>query len=473
MAVVAAGKVVTALLGLATFALLTRHLGPSGFGSFRIVPIYLGSAVIFANLGLDVIVLREISRVGADQSRILGNAVAMRFGALVAVLASATGLAFLLPYDAVVKRGILIGSLAFVGISGNHLLVGVFQEKLKQWQSAFAEILGAAAMLGLVGIVVWTGGGVIASVWSMVVSSLISFALAWRFAGRLIPFRMRLEPEVWKTLGAAGLPLAGSQILTLIYFHLDTLLLSLLKPPADVGLYGVARKFLEIVITLALAFAGLTMPFLARHASSGKAFGRTLASALDVTAIGSIGALILCLRFADEIAVFVGGPEFLAAGAAIRILSLAMPVVATGTLLRIAVAALDRQRAMLRADCVAVVVGLTAYLVLIPRFSYIGAAWGTLVTESLVFACALAITGRAAGGFPPLTRVVRATVAGALGYAAFGFMEQANLHWIANALAGSLLYIVLLLLLGALPRDALSGLPGSDADTESGGPPAV
>lgn len=72
------GRVVLLLLALVTTALLTRLLGPSGFGHYRAAVAYLALVISLADLGLASLFVREISRQGADQARVIASALGLR-----------------------------------------------------------------------------------------------------------------------------------------------------------------------------------------------------------------------------------------------------------------------------------------------------------------------------------------------------------------------------------------------------------
>ena len=59
-------------------------------------------------------------------------------------------------------------------------------------------------------------------------------------------------------------------ILVMIYFKLDTVMLSFMKDQIDVGIYGLAYKILENLIFFPAMFVGLIMPLLSKHAFSNR-----------------------------------------------------------------------------------------------------------------------------------------------------------------------------------------------------------
>ena len=72
------GKMAAVVIGLATISLLTRYLGPEGYGHYRTVLTVLAVAAICSDLGLQMVVLREVSRPDQDAGHVLGSALALR-----------------------------------------------------------------------------------------------------------------------------------------------------------------------------------------------------------------------------------------------------------------------------------------------------------------------------------------------------------------------------------------------------------
>jgi O-antigen/teichoic acid export membrane protein len=462
MLAILAGKSAVILLGLLTLGLLTRHLGASGFGQYRTVLTYLSFSSVWADLGLYMIALREISRPGADPSRILGNALALRLVATTGVLLAGAAFSLLLPYEAIVRQGILAGVIGYACYQGSELLLGVFQRELKQGQPAVAEVIGTALMFVLVFLFVRWNAGLLPMILAMVAAHAVTFSLSWLLADRLIPFRLCFDWQVWRRLAVDGYPLAISSILGLAILRGDTLLLSVLKPAADVGYYGVGSKIFEIVTTLPFLFAGLMMPMLSATALTDRpGFRRYLARAFEALAVSAVGLVAALLFFAGPVMRVIAGSEFDPGASALRILSAGMAVVFLSMILRFSLTALERQRLMVVADAVGLVVALVGYLSLIPPWSFNGAAVATLLAESTILALAAAFSVRAGAGFPWRPVVPKALLAGVCAFGVFFGLDRLGLLWIANLAVGEAVYVGVLLLLRAIPvaflRDVFAG----------------
>jgi O-antigen/teichoic acid export membrane protein len=300
-------KLAGLLLGIVAYGVLARTIGAAGLGKYRTVLTLLLFAGVVFDFGLYSITLRDISRPRADAHRILGNAVALRIATtscailllvlgLVAAGASATG--------------VMIAGIGWVALQLSELLRAVFQLKLAQPRGALAEVVGAAATLVLVvGL-----AGLHAGTDSMLAATAAGFcctaAVSWRFAGGLLPFRLRFEWPVWRALILAGLPIGGSLIFQTIQLRVDVVFLALLRSPAELGLYDAPLKLYELLFAVPVLFGGLMLPLYVRDVGTraGGTLAPRLSAALGVSFIFSMLTFAVLVGCAGPIVVMFAGP---------------------------------------------------------------------------------------------------------------------------------------------------------------------
>jgi O-antigen/teichoic acid export membrane protein len=458
MAAIVSGKAMTAVAGLATMVVLTRHLGPKEFGYYRTVLTYCAFAAVLADCGLYMINLKEMSRPGADSGRVAGNALALRFVSTGTVLVAAAMIAWATPYDLTVKWGVLIGAMLYTCYQTSDFLISIFQSVLKQGRNAVAEVVGALATLAAVWVLAAvTSAGALAMLGGTLFGATLAMGLSWRLATRLVPFRPRFELGLWRQFLVAGLPIAGAQILGMAMLRGDSLLLSLYQPPADMGLYGVPSKLFELAVSIPYQFAGLMMPALTSGARNGpQEFGQTLRIAIDVGAVYGVGVVLALALFAPQILTLMAGSEFVAGAPALVIIAFAVALAGITHILRFALVACERPRFVLVGDSIACGFAFVAYFSLIPRLSFVGAALGTVVAEVAALICMLGGLKRAGRPLPSLTTPLKAILSGAVAAAAmFSLLRFLGLPWILALLMGGGVYVGGLALTRAIPRSVV------------------
>ncbi len=399
------------------------------------------------DFGLYSITLRDISRPGADLGRILGSAVALRILAtscatlLLAIALTAAG------YDSTIRDGVMIAGVGWIALQLSELLRAVFQLKLAQHRGAIAEITGSIATLVLVVALASLHAG---TEWMLAATAagFCSTALvSWRYAHRLLPFSPHVDWAVWRGFIVAGLPIAGSLILQTVQLRVDVLLLSLLRGPAEVGLYDAPLKLYELLFAIPYLFGGLMLPLYVRDLQKGRgSLAPRLNAAVAVSFLFSMLTFAILVECAGPIVVLFAGNRFAASAEPLRILAAsAIFISITGTL-RFAAVAMHQQSRMLRADIIGVCAAVTAHAILIPRFGIVGAAMGKLCGDVVTSVAAGVIMRRHLSPTILVTAVVSVTAAACL-IAAVALALDVSVPWfVASAVCGPLALLVVLLI---------------------------
>ena len=466
MAAVITGKAATAVVGLVTIVALTRHLGPTEYGYYRTVLTYSAFAAVLADSGLYMVTLRELSRGGVDAGRVLGNALPLRVVSTSIVLLVGAAFAWLTPYDTVVKWGMLLGAAIYTCLQTSDFVIAAFQSVLKQARNAVAEVTGAVVTLAAVSALALTHAGALPMLGATLLGAAVALWISIRLVRRLVPFRLSFDLPLWRQYLVVGLPLAGSQILGMAMLRGDSLLLSLFQPAAAVGLYGVPSKLFEITTSVPYILAGLMMPALTTSAAGDRAeFSRKLGRTLDMAAVYGVGVVIAFAPFAGRLLALISGEQFAAGAPALVVTSFAIALAGLTHVLRFTLVACGKPRLVLIADAVACACAFIAYFGLIPKFSLLGAAAGTVVAETSALIAMIVALQRAGRSLPSLANPAKAVLAGGLAVLAMKYLAAFEIHWWLAAAAGGALYLAVLALTRAIPRDVLLVVLGSARKT--------
>lgn len=454
------GKVVGTILGFLTSILILRYLHPAGNGSYTTAMAYLGFFSVIADLGLYLILIRDLNKPNADQERIVGNLLALRWASAFAILGIAAAGVFLFDFTVAEKVSVLIGTLSFIAVAASQLLVGVFQSRLAMTAVTVAELTGRAVLLIATWWAVERELGLYGVMAAVVAGSIVNFLLIWFSARRFIHLHLRFDWSYWRSTLHDTLPVAISIVLNLIYFRADTIILRVFQGPYDVGLYGAAYKILEILNTFPIMFVGLLLPALgaAFAANHPERFQRIFQKGFDLLLMAAIPLVVGGAMLAEPLLVFMGHREYAPAAPVLRLLLVAVGALFMGSLSGHVVTIINRQRQMVWTYLTVAVVGLVTYLTLIPRFSLYGAAIGTIATETLT----------AIVGYILITRVMRFRLRlSALWPTLFATASMAGALWVTRTqhllltlMVGVVTYGILLLATKAVSIDLIRELLG-------------
>ena len=408
-----AAKALSTGLALVGIGLITRYLGAEGFGYYATILAFFAFFGALADLGIYTIATREISRVGADVRMILSNAFTLRLMVSFSVVLLSPLIAALLPYPEYVKTGILFAAVAFLFSSSYMVLNGVFQKHLAMDRVAIAETIGKAIQVGIIFFVVRHDLGFTAAVLSLIGSTAFNFFAVFLLSRGYITFSLRLDGAYWRAFLRESLPMGVAAFVSFLYFKADTILLSFLRPGADVGIYNAAYKIIENLIFFPSMIIGLVLPLLARYVFVDRAMFQQIAHETLKTFFIIIISLVFGVFFlAEDIIALIGGEGYAASAHVLRILIFSLAFIFFGHFFNHILLAGNCQRKLMALLIVAAVLNISANLLIIPHYSYMGAAIVSVCTEIFVALGGGLLAVRALGYVPHVPGLLRIAVAG-------------------------------------------------------------
>ena len=397
--IVSAGaRIIGLALSLVIIGLISRYLGQDGFGYYSTVLAFLFFFTVLADFGLYSICLREISQPNADKKKIVNNIFTIRFFCGLFIFALSPLIVYFFPYPDHVKLGVLIGAVGFWLMSNQQVLIGIFQKYLRMDKVALGELLGRLVQLGLVVFFIKQDLGDFSFLFiisALVGGALINFILVFFFSQKYVPISFEFDFKFWKSILKESLPLALAIIFTMVYFKIDTIMLSLMKPVTDVGIYNLAYKFLESLLFFPAMFVGLIMPLMSEYAFSAREkFKQITQKTLDILLIFIVPMIIGTIFFSKKIVVLIAGQEFILSAGVLNILIFSAGIIFLGVLFSNMIIALKKQKSLIYIYGIGVIVNLIANFIFIPKYSYYGAAYTTFLTELIVTVLMLVVLSR-------------------------------------------------------------------------------
>ena len=380
------GRILGIVVSLVTIGLITRSLGAENFGNYSTIFAYLLSIQSFADFGLNTLLTRELAQHNKNQhNRIFAEFFTTRLILIVVMILIGCTAIFLFPYEETVKMGVVIGSFAILSMSLSQIFLGVFQTNLTVYKFSIAELIGRLSHLVLVITLIVMGLGFYWYIAVFGIAVFIVFIISLFFTRKEIAVRIKINKPRIKSILKTSLPIATSIVLTILYFRSDTIMLSIIKGAESTGYYNAAYKVLESFIFFPAMFIGLFLPIMSKKAKEGaKEFSKVVSFLLNIVILFSIPVVVGGVLLSSSIINIIGGSEFLPATTTLQILFIAIGIISISTIFSNAVIVLNIQKQAVKIYAVGFIFNIIANLIMIPRFSYNGAAYSTLVTEFMV-----------------------------------------------------------------------------------------
>lgn len=454
-----AGKILSTGLGIALVALLTRQLGQEGFGMYSTANAFLQIFALLLDLGLNVTLIAMLGEHADDKAyekRCLSALFTLRITLAVVILgmlAPLVALAF--PYPPELKLAIFALTASFIFPSLNQVVIGAQQRHLKMHMAAVSENIGRLVALAGVLAAPSLGWGLVPIMWVISLAGLANFIVNFLVTRRYAPLGWNWDPEFWLIALKRSWPIGLSIAFGLAYFKADTLVLSLVRTQAEVGLYGAAYRVLEVLITVPFMYAGVLLPLLANAyvKKEKERLQKYITASIDVMLLMAIPMLAGAWLLGPEVMRLIAGAEFVASGEILRILAIAVALIYLNTVFSHVVVAVNAQKKMLPIYAATGLGTIALYFLLIPIYGVWAAAWLTVASELVVGAGSLFIASK----FTTIVYKPKATIAslGACLVMAAVVLVFEPLHVAWRVLFGAATYATCVILFGGVSKDVL------------------
>lgn len=391
-------RVVTALVTLIATPLITSAFGRSGYGEYQMILTYVTLFWILTDFGLNAVIVREMAAEEKGQQKFFSGLLTLRtlLGGLLTALAVL--MMPFLSYPAVVKLGILIGSLTifFQGLMGAPH--AVFQVKLKYDRLLFSTVIGSLVQLFLIILVVYKKLGVLGLAWAFAIGYAVAGFATLMLVRRWVKIAFILSRDFLWPLFLRSLPFGAALLLSLLAFKMDAILLAVLPLPQLLGtgqlltnaeavaVYSLPYRIFELALAAPTFFMNVLYPLLVRVFQSDRLrFTRVIKQILIMMVTGSLLGLAVVWVVAPFAIHFLAKTSgFEDSIAVLRILMLSYPLFFVSSLLMWLILVFQRQFDLIWVYGAALLFNSVANLVFIPKFSFWAAAWITNATEVLI-----------------------------------------------------------------------------------------
>jgi len=387
-----AGRFVTALLSFLTTVVLARYLGVRYYGEYTKVLSYILFFYLLADFGLNAIFVRETRGDITLARKKLPAFLGMRlvWGAFLAVLAI-VGIWLLSlassGFSPFVRMATLLIAPALLWYSLYLAAQALFQVELKFVRSVAAVISGTAVSFGLIlaasqliapeseTLVLLSG---LAFVAGGAVTGLVALILA---RTRISLSTLRFARQDWRSLFSSAAPLGFMLLFNLIYFRIDTLMLTVWRSSSEIGAYGYAYKFFEFAIAVPTFVMSSAFPGLSKLELNSELFRRTFLKLLGLLSVLAVLVLVIGWVGAPFIVV---RPDFVDSVIYLRTLLVSAPLFFLTSPLMWLFILLNKQRLLMVLYLLAMGLNISANYFWIPIYGASASAIITGLTELFV-----------------------------------------------------------------------------------------
>ena len=375
------------LVAFVYFTLIARQLGAEGVGIYFFALSFTTIFVVFVDLGLNSVLIRESSKYKENIQTYFSNVLFAKFvlGILayigVVITINAMG------YDIDVKALVYISGITMLFDSLHLSIYGVLRALGNLKYEAIGIVMSQTLTFVIGGFFLYNGFPLIYLMYAFLIPSMINvlFASTLLYKKYKISLRPKYDRKIFIRLAQIAVPFAIAAIFARVYSYADSIILSKLAGNEAVGWYSIPYKITYAFQFIPLAFVAALYPRFSEYFVNDKKklaelFDKSLRYLLIVVFPISVGIAVL----AKDIVLYLYTPEFVNSILPLQILVGGLVFSFIGFPIGAFLNACDKQKTQTSIVGFAMVINITLNLLLIPNFGVVGAAISALVGNFLL-----------------------------------------------------------------------------------------
>lgn len=379
-------QIITGLFGFIWTILTARYLGSNDFGIMSFAMSFAGIVVILMDLGVSTYATRDMSRNNKLINEYFGKLIPLKILLIIIVMIISLLTLIIIDKNSLTIIVTLIFVFEFGLMSMSSFLQGGFQSVGKIEYQAKGLIINSFIILTFIFITIYFNLGLIflASAYCFAYVVMLIYLII-KFRAQITIPKYEISPNFCKKTVKLALPFALTTLFITIYFSIDMIMLSMISGDTATGVYNAAYKIITVLTTFYTVYQVVVFPLMSKLFAGSKdllklSYNKSVKYLLLIILPITLGIVL----YSTPLANLIYGSEYLMSGPVMQILIWTVIFLfingATSTLLN----ASNKEVSVTKIYCIAALFNVCLNLILIPSYSYHGAALATVLSEILI-----------------------------------------------------------------------------------------
>lgn len=401
-------KFFTALISVFLIKTLTNYLSIDEYWLYNKIYNFLWIFAFLADLGLYTITIREISSWKEDSSKIVWNVMTLRLLLGILIMFLSLIIAYFLPgYNTnVALVAIFITSIFTLFGLMNSSVMALMQANMKIEFSLVAQILWKILNFWLILLWAFVLFPEVHSNFMLSFNFIMFAGLAWvalsaflnyEYAKKLADISFRFDLDYIKYIFKISLPYWFALFLSVIYFKIDIVLLSIIEPAnisdKSIALYSVPMRIVEVLMVLSWFFLNSVLPMLSKSFAEKhiQNIWKILWNSYKTLLAFWVSLLVIWSVFKNDIIRLVASPDYIdhskftyTSSDVFTITLFILLFYFISQLFIYLLIAREHQRRLLYINAFIAIFNIIWNIIIIPHFSFIGSAYITVASQILL-----------------------------------------------------------------------------------------
>jgi O-antigen/teichoic acid export membrane protein len=373
--------------------LAARYLGVEDYGVLTYAVALTGILFIVFEMGLNVIITRELARDVGLTGKYIGNLSIMRLFLSILFFATVALYLYVTGFPGGTRVVVYLLTLSTIMNSFSLMIFSAFRAReIISYEAVYNLSTSCFLLLGALVVVSYKWGVAGFAAAFLIVNSVFLLYSITIFRWKSAKVKFEIDWHFWKDSLKEAWPMGVMAIFVILYFRIDVVMLSLMKGDSAVGIYGISYRISEALTVFPSMLLYALFPVSSKfHETSRHHFEIIYQRAIKLMLIIALPSALSITLLAKPLVSALYGAEYIESAACLQVLIWAAAIMFITMALGNALVAANKQKITMLFAILSAILNIVLNALLIPAYSYIGASVATVVTEfmGLVFGFSL------------------------------------------------------------------------------------
>ncbi len=376
------------VLSFLYFTLVARGIGVENTGKYTFALSFTTIFAIILDLGLTQILIRESARDKENSEKYLAGILGFKILASAIIYSLVVLLINIMGYPEITKQLVYVSGFVMLVDSFSLTFYGMIRGKQNLFFESIGIIINQLIVLIVGFIVLKMNLGLVPLMGVYLIGSLYNLIYSLIIVKKKYNIRLKIsfKPQLLKIILRVAVPFAIAGIFIRIYSSIDVIMLSKLADDKAVGIYSVAMKIVFALQFVATAFSATLYPAFSKYFIESKEFlAKNFTKSIYYLMILSLPMTTGVIMIADKIIPPVFGEQYTASILPLQVLIVSLIFIFLCFPLGAMLNACNKQTRNTVNLGIIALFNIILNIILIPKFSYMGAAIASLSSYILLF----------------------------------------------------------------------------------------
>ena len=363
-----------------------RYLGPADFGIFSLALAFVFFFDFLLDPGLYHLLIREIARDREKTHQYMMHAFIWKAVAFPVVFLLIMLLVNVMHDSARIHNTVYLVAVASFLKSVKDVYRSALLANERFGLEAISALVGKGGLLLVGGAVVIMGYGLYALCWAFIGVRVIDLLIIGLMSRGVYPaVRSRPSKAFIGGMLRAGIPIGVYYVTLNIYNYIDTVMISLMRDPIEVGWYSASYKVYEGLLIVPVIIGTVLLPRLSADCGNDREnFSLLVNQGCKYVFILALVIMAAGLPLVTDLTGIVYGASYAESAITLQILLYGIVFAYLVNLLQTVMISIDRQNALLVIAMTGLALNVAMNVVAIHWYGYVGAAAVTVIVEAIV-----------------------------------------------------------------------------------------